>query len=62
MRALCLGGAGRICRESVLDLVRFSDFERITVADVNESEGRSLRRNIIVHHETDELAADMPQM
>ena len=42
MKALCLGGAGRICRESVLDRVRFSDFERITVNDVNESEGRSL--------------------
>lgn len=42
MKALCLGGAGRICRESVLDLVAFSDFGRITVADTNETQGRSL--------------------
>ncbi len=33
MEILCIGGAGRICREAVLDLVQFSDFERITVAD-----------------------------
>lgn len=42
VKALCLGGAGRICRESVLDLAEFSDFERITVADVNEPEGRAV--------------------
>ncbi len=35
MKILCLGGAGRICREAVLDLVEHSDFERITVADQN---------------------------
>ena len=35
MRALCLGGAGRICREAILDLVRHSSFDRITVADVD---------------------------
>lgn len=40
MKILCLGGAGRICREAVLDLVQFSDFEQITVADTNEFEGR----------------------
>ena len=33
MKILCIGGAGRICREAVLDLVQFSNFERITVAD-----------------------------
>jgi len=42
MKIFCLGGAGRICREAVLDLVQFSDFERITVADSNESEGRQV--------------------
>ena len=42
VKALCLGGAGRICRESVLDLAQFSDFEQITVADVNEPEGRAV--------------------
>jgi hypothetical protein len=33
MKAVCLGGAGRIARESLFDLVEFSDFEKITVAD-----------------------------
>jgi len=42
MKALCLGGAGRICREAVLDLVQFSDFEQITVADANADDGRSV--------------------
>lgn len=40
MRILCLGGAGRICREAALDLVRSSLATRITIADVNEAEGR----------------------
>jgi lysine 6-dehydrogenase len=40
MKIFCLGGAGRICREAILDLVQFSKFERITVGDVNEAEGR----------------------
>jgi saccharopine dehydrogenase-like NADP-dependent oxidoreductase len=39
MRVFCLGGAGRICREAILDLVQFSDATRITVADVNEAAG-----------------------
>ncbi|MGO9962203.1 MAG: saccharopine dehydrogenase family protein [Acidimicrobiales bacterium] len=39
MKIFCLGGAGRICREAVLDLVDFSDFERITIGDANEAEG-----------------------
>jgi saccharopine dehydrogenase-like NADP-dependent oxidoreductase len=42
MKILCLGGAGRICREAILDLVRFSDAERITVADVDERAGREV--------------------
>lgn len=42
MKVLCLGGAGRICRESILDLVQYSSFERITVADFNETEGRAV--------------------
>lgn len=42
MKFFCLGGAGRICREAVLDLVRFSGAERITVADVNETAGREV--------------------
>ena len=40
MKAFCLGGAGMICREAALDLVQFSQFERITVADFNVEEAR----------------------
>jgi lysine 6-dehydrogenase len=36
MDILCIGGAGRICREAILDLVQFSEFERITIADRDE--------------------------
>jgi lysine 6-dehydrogenase len=39
-KVLCLGGAGRICREAALDLVEFSDFEQIIIGDVNEAAGR----------------------
>lgn len=42
MRVFCLGGAGRICREAILDLVQYSDFEQITVADFNEEEGKKV--------------------
>ena len=42
MKVFCLGGAGRICREAILDLVQFSDATRITVADVNEAAGREV--------------------
>jgi len=37
MKILCVGCAGQICIESIKDLVEFSDFERITIGDVNES-------------------------
>ena len=33
MRIFCAGGGGRICREAICDLVQYSDFEQITVAD-----------------------------
>ena len=42
MKVLCLGAGGRISRESVLDLVEFSSFDTITVADVNEAAGREV--------------------
>ena len=42
MKVFCLGGAGKICREAILDLVQFSSFEKITVADFNEEEGRKV--------------------
>ncbi|OCA92261.1 saccharopine dehydrogenase family protein [Pseudobacillus wudalianchiensis] len=40
MKVFCLGGAGKICREAILDLVQYSKFEKITVADFNEQEGQ----------------------
>jgi saccharopine dehydrogenase-like NADP-dependent oxidoreductase len=39
MKVFCLGGAGRICREAALDLVQFTQFERITIADYDETAG-----------------------
>lgn len=39
MRILCLGGAGRITREAVLDLATYGDFEQITVADRDPAAG-----------------------
>lgn len=42
MKVFCLGGAGRICRESALDLVEFSDFERITIGDYDEKAGQEV--------------------
>lgn len=39
MKVLCLGGAGKICRESALDLVQFSDFEEISIGDYDEKAG-----------------------
>lgn len=42
MKVFCLGGAGNICREAVLDLVQHSEFDKITIADFNEEEGRKI--------------------
>lgn len=42
MMVLCLGAAGKISRESVYDVVQFSDYEKITIADVNEEAGREV--------------------
>jgi saccharopine dehydrogenase-like NADP-dependent oxidoreductase len=42
VKVLCLGGAGRICREAVLDLVAFSDFERISIGDADEQAGQEV--------------------
>ena len=35
MRALVLGGAGAVCKETTRDLAEFSDFDEIVVADFN---------------------------
>ncbi len=42
MKILCVGGAGQICRESIKDLVEFSDFKMITIADINEVAAREV--------------------
>jgi lysine 6-dehydrogenase len=42
MRALVLGGAGAVCRETTRDLARFSDFEEIVLADYDEAAARAL--------------------
>jgi saccharopine dehydrogenase-like NADP-dependent oxidoreductase len=42
MKVLCLGGAGKICREAAYDLVEFSDFQTITIGDYNEKAGREV--------------------
>lgn len=46
MNIICLGGAGRICRETALDLVRFGGFERVTIADIDENEGKAVADSI----------------
>ena len=42
MKIFCLGGAGRICREAILDLVKNSAATRITVADINAEAARKV--------------------
>lgn len=42
MKVLCLGGAGRICREAALDLVQYADFAEITIGDYDEKAGREV--------------------
>jgi saccharopine dehydrogenase-like NADP-dependent oxidoreductase len=39
-----MGAAGKISRESVYDLVEFSDFDKITIADCNEAAGMEVVR------------------
>jgi saccharopine dehydrogenase-like NADP-dependent oxidoreductase len=42
MKVLCLGGAGRICREAALDLVQHGEFARITIADANRQAAKEV--------------------
>lgn len=42
MKVCCLGGAGKIAREAVLDLVQYSSFDQITVADFSVEEGQQV--------------------
>ena len=38
MKVFCLGAAGRISREAVLDLVQHGSFDTITIGDYNYEE------------------------
>ena len=42
MRALVLGGAGAVCKETTRDLAQYSDFEEIVVADFNVAAAQAL--------------------
>lgn len=46
MRALVLGGAGAVCKETTRDLAQYSDFEEITVADYNVAAAQALVEEI----------------
>ncbi len=42
MRALVLGGAGSVCKETTRDLAQYSDFDEIVVADYNLAAAQAL--------------------
>jgi lysine 6-dehydrogenase len=42
MRALVLGGAGAVCKETTRDLAQYSDFEEIVIADYNVAAAEAL--------------------
>jgi saccharopine dehydrogenase-like NADP-dependent oxidoreductase len=42
MKILCLGGAGAVCQHAVRDLVQFSDFAEIVIADRDLSAAQAL--------------------
>lgn len=42
MKVFCLGAAGKISRESVLDLLQSDRVERVTIGDNNESAGQEV--------------------
>ena len=42
MKVLCLGGAGRICRESAYDMLEFADIEKLTIADYDPQTGKEV--------------------
>lgn len=46
MKVFCLGGAGRICMEAVLDLVQYSSFEVITIGDFNLEAAQQLAASL----------------
>jgi lysine 6-dehydrogenase len=46
VRALVLGGAGAVCKETTRDLAQYSDFEAISVADSNLEAAKTLVKEI----------------
>ncbi|HET89586.1 MAG TPA: hypothetical protein ENN99_02455 [Chloroflexi bacterium] len=42
MRALVLGGAGAVCKETTRDLARYSDLDEVVVADYDEAAAQAL--------------------
>jgi saccharopine dehydrogenase-like NADP-dependent oxidoreductase len=46
MRALVLGGAGAVCKETTRDLAKFSDYKDIVVADYNTKAAEALVKDI----------------
>ncbi len=44
MKIFCLGGAGRICREAALDLVKFARVDRLTIGDLDQETGQGVVR------------------
>ena len=46
MRALVLGGAGAVCKETTRDLSRYSNYDEIVVADFNLQAATDLIKNI----------------
>jgi len=44
MRIFALGGAGKICRESALDIVRFGTFDQLTIGDNNINSAQETAR------------------
>ncbi|MFD1955245.1 saccharopine dehydrogenase family protein [Paenibacillus thailandensis] len=64
MKAMCLGGAGRICSEAVRDLAQYSAFEKITIGDydleaavrlaesINDERVEAVQINVLEHEKT----------
>ena len=46
MRVLVLGGAGAVCNETTRDLIKYSDFDEIVVADYNLEAANALVEEI----------------
>ena len=46
MKALVLGGAGAVCKETTRDLAKFSDYKEIVVADYNQKAAEALVKDV----------------